>query len=262
MKKILLSVLLLGTMTTQAQTVTMSDGTTRPLGDMNGDGEVNISDVTAIVNKILGKTPEPEPEPAPVPVLSCPDDHHPHLIDLGLPSGTLWACCNVGASSPEGYGNYYAWGETQTKDKYSWSTYQYGYYNNDGDYSHLVNIGSDIAGTQYDAATANWGTSWRMPTSEEIQELLDNTTSTWTTQNGVKGRKFKGTNSGTVFLPSAGYRLDGASSDKDISYYWSSSLYEKYQISAFHLFFSSRKANRFNNKDRYYGCSVRPVRKN
>ncbi len=78
MKHFLLSILLLGAMTTQAQTVTMPDGSTRPLGDMDGDGEVNISDVTALVNKILGKTLEPEPDPEPVSVLSCPDDHHPH----------------------------------------------------------------------------------------------------------------------------------------------------------------------------------------
>ncbi len=86
---------------------------------------------------------------------TCPDGNHPHMIDLGLPSGTKWACCNVGASKPEDYGNYYAWGETQPKSVYDEDTYAY--YQN-GSY---VNIGSDIAGTGYDAATANWGAPWR-----------------------------------------------------------------------------------------------------
>lgn len=229
---------------------------TNQTGDVNCDSHVNISDVTALVNMILGKTPKP------VPVLSCPDDHHPHLIDLGLPSGTLWSCCNVGASKPEDYGGHYAWGETQTKDVYNWDTYQYGYYNGDGDYSHLVNIGSDIAGTQYDAATANWGTPWRMPTKEDIQELLNNTTHTWTTKNGVKGREFKGANGGTVFLPAAGDRWNGGPYDEG-SYggYWSSSLYEGYPLSAYYLYFLSGRAYWY-SFDRNYGFSVRPVRKN
>lgn len=114
-------------------------------------------------------------------ITGCPDNNHPHMIDLGLPSGTKWACCNVGANAPEEYGNYYAWGETQPKSVYGWSTYQYGYYNYDGDYSHLVNIGSDIAGTGYDAATANWGAPWRMPSKAQCDELINNTTSVWTT---------------------------------------------------------------------------------
>lgn len=256
MKYFLLMILLLGSMTAQAQTVTMPDGSTRPLGDMDGDGEVNISDVTALVNKILGKTL------APVSVLSCPDDHHPHLIDLGLPSGTLWSCCNVGASSPEGYGSYYAWGETQTKDVYNWDTYQYGYYNYDGDYSHLVDIGSDIAGTPYDAATANWGTPWRMPTLKDIQELKNNTTHTWTTKNGVNGLEFKGTNGGTVFLPAAGLHWYVDVGNAGLGYYWSSSLDKSDPSLAYGLDFGSGFVDWYGNRNRYDGSTVRPVRKN
>ncbi len=255
MKYFLFSILLLGCMTTQAQTVTMPDGSTRPLGDMDGDGEVNISDVTALVNKILGKTP------APVSVLSCPDDHHPHLIDLGLPSGTLWSCCNVGASSPEGYGSYYAWGETQTKDVYNWNTYQYGYYNFDGDddYSHLVDIGSDIAGTPYDAATANWGAPWRMPSLAQIQELFNNCSSQWTQQNGVNGRLFTGPNGNSVFLPAAGDRWNGELyGEGSNGLYWSSSLVESTPNLAYYLYSDYDYYCDF----RYVGHTVRPVRKN
>lgn len=192
---------------------------------------------------------------------TCPDSNHPHMIDLGLPSGTKWACCNVGASTPEGYGNYYAWGETSPKSKYNWDTYQYGYYNYDDDYSHLVNIGSDIAGTQYDAATANWGSPWRMPTLTQIQELLNNCTSVWTSQNGVNGRKFTGPNGGTIFLPAAGGRWnDELSLLGSWGYYWSSTLHESYPNLAYFLRFSSDDARWYYGGGRYVGQSVRPVR--
>ena len=141
----------------------------------------------------------------------CPDGNHPHLIDLGLPSGTLWACCNVGATTPEANGDYFAWGETSTKTSYYQSDYNF------------VNIGSDIAGTSYDAATAIWGASWRMPTKTQVEELINSTTKAWTTQNDVNGYKFTGSNGGEVFLPAAGYRagtsLEYAGS---YGYYWSS----------------------------------------
>ncbi len=191
---------------------------------------------------------------------SCPDSNHPHMIDLGLPSGTKWACCNVGASTPEEYGNYYAWGETKPKGVYNWDTYQYGYYNNDGDYSHLVNIGSDIAGTGYDAATANWGSPWHMPTKAQCYELRTNCSSVWTTQNGVNGRKFTGPNGGTIFLPAAGIRyysdLNNAGSYGE---YWSSSLYESLLRSAWNLYFASGGVGT-GGDSRYGGRSVRPVR--
>ena len=193
---------------------------------------------------------------------TCPDGNHPHMIDLGLPSGTKWACCNVGASTPEGYGNYYAWGETQPKSVYSWDTYQYGSYNYDGDYSHLVNIGSDIAGTQYDAATANWGAPWRMPSWTQIKELLDNCTSVWTTQNGVNGTKFVGPNGGTIFLPPAGFRWNGVLDDAGSNgYYWSSTHYESYPLNAYFLYFIFAYAN-WSSSSRILnnGLSVRPVR--
>lgn len=187
----------------------------------------------------------------------CPDDHHPHMIDLGI--GTLWACCNVGASAPEQYGNYYAWGETSPKSVYNWDTYQYGYYNYDGDYSHLVNIGSDISGSSYDAARANWGAPWRMPTLAECNALLQ-CDSEWTTLNGVYGRKFTGPNGGSIFLPAADYRWGGelgiAGSD---GVYWSSTLYESDPGSAYFLFFFDSGFTSW-TYGRNRGQSVRPVR--
>lgn len=190
----------------------------------------------------------------PMAYLTCPDDHHPHLIDLGLPSGTKWACCNVGASAPEQYGNYYAWGEIQPKAVYNWDTYQY-YNDNTG----IVNIGSDIGGNpNYDAATANWGAPWRMPSIAQMQELLDYTTSTWTTQNGVYGRVFIGPNGGGAFFPAAGLRFD---SERDVGifgYYWSSTPSD--EDKACDLNIHTTFANLDGINPRYGGRSVRPVR--
>ena len=188
---------------------------------------------------------------------TCPDAHHPHLIDLGLPSGTKWACCNVGAQKPEDYGGYFAWGETTEKSSYTSDNYL------DGKET-TYDIGKDIAGTQYDAATANWGSPWVMPSKEQMEELINYCTSEWITENGVSGRRFTGSNGVSIFLPASGYRwygdLGNASSD---GYYWSSVLYVRNTSCAFNLYFNSG----YNNADRsyrnrHYGQSVRPVCKN
>ena len=184
---------------------------------------------------------------------SCPDGNHPHMIDLGLPSGTKWACCNVGASAPEQYGNYYAWGETSPKSEYNWDTYQYG-----SSIDNVVNSGSDIAGTGYDAATANWGSPWRMPSQAQIQELLNYCTSTWTTQNGVNGQEFTGPNGGTIFLPAAGRRWNGELDDA-AGDYWSSTPYESSPYNAYLLYFDSGIAYWY-SIGRSDGLTVRPVR--
>ncbi len=189
---------------------------------------------------------------------SCPDSNHPHMIDLGLPSGTKWACCNVGAHSPEEYGNYYAWGETSPKSWYEWDTYAY--YNSNTD--EYVSIGSDISGTSYDAATANWGAPWCMPSRVQIQELLNYCSSTWTTQNGVNGRKFVGSNGGAVFIPAAGLHWgSGLHYAGSGGGYWSSTLDESDSGSAYELFFDSDFAGWGSyGGDRGDGRSVRPVR--
>jgi len=183
---------------------------------------------------------------------TCPDANHPHMIDLGLPSGTKWACCNVGASTPEDYGSYYAWGETSPKSVYSKETYQY--YQN----GNFVNIGSDIAGTGYDAATANWGAPWRMPTRIQCKELGNKCTSVWTTQNGVSVRKFTGPNGGTIFIPAAGYRK-GSSKVGSGAYFWSSTLSDTSPGEAWEMNIYSGGWG-MSGDDRDWGQSVRPVR--
>ena len=195
--------------------------------------------------------------------LTCPDDHHPHLIDLGLPSGTKWACCNVDTDHPENhsptnYGGYYAWGETETKTTYDWSTYKHC----DGSSSTCHDLGSDIAGTKYDVAHVKWGGSWVMPTKEQQDELLDNCTSTWTTQNGVSGRLFTGMNGGSIFLPAAGDRyFSDLYYAGSIGYYWSSTQYPSGANSAYRLYFSSDGTYAY-YYFRYFGFTVRPVSRN
>ena len=187
--------------------------------------------------------------------LSCPDDNHPHMIDLGLPSGTKWACCNVGASSPKDYGGYYAWGEINEKTEYNWNTYIH----TEGSKKTCYNLGSDIAGTKYDVAHVKWGGGWHMPTLTQIQELIDNTTSEWTSKNGIVGSMFTGSNGSTIFLPAAGRRGSEPDLTGSLGYYWSSTPREYGKCYAYDLYFHLYGA-RWNYDDyRYYGLSVRPV---
>lgn len=165
---------------------------------------------------------------------SCPDNNHPHAIDLGLPSGTKWACCNVGATTPEGYGSYFAWGETEEKEIYDWTTYLHC----DGSESTCHDLGSDIAGTEYDVAHVQWGGTWVMPSQDQIKELISKCT-ICTGRNAVGGELFTGPNGGTIFLPEANewrkYRDHSANADvnndgsdsetdpiPDAGYYWAS----------------------------------------
>ena len=197
-------------------------------------------------------------------------------VDLGLPSGTKWATCNVGATKPEEYGDYYAWGETTTKSSYSYDNYKWsndGYntftkYNTSSDYGTVDN--KTVLELADDAARANWGGAWRMPTDAEWTELRENCTWTWTIKNGVNGYEVKSeANGNSIFLPAAGYRLDdlfGAgyrygddlNDAGDVGYYWSSSLYTDYPYLAWGVFFGSDYVSRYDNF-RYCGQSVRPV---
>lgn len=220
-------------------------------------------DVLASPNTTIEKEQEEEKDDDDVHngYLTCPDDHHPHMIDLGLPSGTLWACCNVGASAPEESGGYYAWGETKEKSEYTLEKYAH-WKDLDGDGAkEIINIGLNIAGTQYDTATVNWGEQWQMPNIAQFSELFS-VSSEWTTLNGVEGRMFRGINGGTIFLPSAGGRnqlLDGGGQ------YWTSNviylslppstrLPEAYMLYFNHIIFDPRQYCH-----RFSGCSVRPV---
>jgi hypothetical protein len=176
-------------------------------------------------------------------------------VDLGL--SVKWATCNVGATKPEGYGGYYAWGETEEKSDYSKSTYKY--YNSST--SSYVDIGSSISGTEYDVARAKWGGRWRMPTVAEQQELNDKCTWAEFTYNGVAGEKVTGPNGNSIFLPASGDRygtdVSGAGANGD---YWSGTLVEDGSVSAYDMDFYSNGRHYWNVLwDRYYGLSVRPV---
>lgn len=187
-------------------------------------------------------------------------------VDLGLPSGLKWATCNVGATKPEDYGDYFAWGETSRKSTYNWSSYKWcngsettmTKYCTDSKYGTVD--GKTVLDLADDAARANWGGDWRMPTKDEIDELQDNCTLTWITQNGVEGYKVTSKiNGNSIFLPAAGDRLGdyllGAGSG---GYYWSSTLYPSYDFYAYDLVAGSDYWYRDHNS-RDVGQSVRAV---
>ncbi len=193
-----------------------------------------------------------------------------NYVDLGLPSGLLWATCNIGANSPEEYGDYFAWGETTPKDVYSWSTYQYcmgslvtltKYCNYSGYGYEGFTDGLTTLLPEDDAAVANWGNNWRMPTQTEWNELFNNTTKTWTTRNGVYGRLFTAMNGNSLFLPAAGYWGESLSEAGACGYYWSSSLDTGDPFYAGKLGFHYGECY-VSHSYRNYGHSVRAVREN
>lgn len=211
--------------------------------DVNDDGDVNITDAIFLVNKILGnKNPG--------------ENYLAEAVDLGLPSGTKWSNFNLGATKPEQAGDYYAWGETMKKNKYSLNSYQH--YQN----SKYLNIGSDISGTQYDVVREKLGGKWCMPTVADIEELLANCSTMWTTLNGVSGMRFTSNINGkSIFLPAAGRYIESSVSDGgNRAYYWSSTRATEYQNASFTLDFNSTGA--FEDIEVIiYGKPIRPVLK-
>lgn len=196
-------------------------------------------------------------------------------VDLDLPSGTLWATCNVGASSPEESGDYFAWGETTPKDDYGWSTYKWCKGSSSTMTKYCTNKNSGtvdkkaVLEPEDDAATANWGSEWQTPSLEQLQELCNDsyTTTTWTTQNGVNGCKITSNSNGnSIFLPAAGYRNDTRFFHAGgFGFYWSRSLRPEdgYTTtdsrSADGLDFDADGIYRSSYCRRYYGQSIRPV---
>ena len=192
-------------------------------------------------------------------------------VDLGLPSGLLWAKWNLGATSPEQFGDYYAWGETAAKDVYNWSTYKYCTVDAEGNLATLTkyNTMRDYGSTpdnlktleaMDDAATQKLCAGAHIPNPDEWHELINNTTSEWTTLNGVYGRKFTAANGGSLFLPAAGYRWDDILYDVGSGYYLTSSLFGTGSpYNAYVLVLLLDGQVNFGNF-RSYGQSVRPVR--
>lgn len=192
------------------------------------------------------------------------DENGHEYVDLGL--SVKWATCNVGADSPDDYGDYFAWGETKPKSTYNWSTYKWcrgtaatltkyctDRYNGTVDNKKQLDLSDD-------AAHVNWGGSWRMPTHDEFTELKEMCSWTWTTQNGVKGYKVTSkTNGNSIFLPAAGNRYDSSLSDAGSrGCYWSSSLITDYPYCARYVYFGSSYVD-WDFDYRRYGQSVRPV---
>lgn len=189
-------------------------------------------------------------------------------VDLGLPSGLLWADRNVGANSPEDYGNYYAWGETAPKNVYDWSTYAYG--NNYDELTKYCNKAScgfngftdnlTVLQASDDAATVNLGGGARTPTRDEWGELIGHTTSTWVSRNGVEGRLLTAANGKSLFLPAAGLRYgSNLRSAGENGCYWSSTLDTDSPNGAWHFGFDSDyQGMSYGYRDD--GFSVRAVR--
>ena len=187
-------------------------------------------------------------------------------IDLGL--SVKWASCNVGATRPEQYGDYFAWGEVEPKTTYNWSTYKYcvDNYDNLTKYCNNRNYGNNgftdnktVLDLEDDAAHVNWGGSWRMPTEAEQDELRNNCRWDWTTQNGVNGYKVTGPNGNSIFLPAAGYMLEGnLNGGGSWGHYWSSSLDTGGPDYAYGVGFDSDGVG-WGYYSRDSGRSVRPV---
>ena len=233
------------------------DSVSQTNADCDKDGNVNIADVTTLIDYLLGGI--------------WPGEHI--WVDLGLPSGTLWAACNVGATSPEEYGDYFAWGETEPKDYYDSNTYKW--YSIDNNYSgytkYCTNSGYGYNGfvdnkmeldSEDDAATVNWGEKWRMPSCDQFEELSHYCSWQWTQRNGVNGHLVTGPSGNAIFLPAAGHRFQGSlSGDGSKGSFWSRTLDSEplYMYVACGLGFDSGDRNWIGGL-RSNGYTVRAVR--
>ena len=230
---------------------------------------------TKAINEMLQKCnqailTEAEKGDVPISIFAGSASGHDY-VDLDLPSGTLWATCNIGASNPEDFGDYYAWGETQTKSVYNWESYRYAQGTSKHDPRLTKYCGSSDMGNNGftdnlttlqgsdDPATANWGNGWHTPSDRQWNELMINTTCQWTTRNGVKGLLCTSKKNGeSVFLPAAGYRWDSSSKDDNVyGYYNSSDLVYSYPINLMVFMFDELDTA---GGWRPCGRSVRPVR--
>lgn len=193
------------------------------------------------------------------PVATKPNITIAKEVDLGLPSGTIWAGWNIGATAPQEYGNHYAWGEVETKELYAEDLYIY--YDKETD-SYMY-IGDEISGTEYDAATIHedWGEEWQMPTKEQMQELIDNCQWRWYTFNDKNGYVVTGPNGNAIFLPASGYRTySNLNYDNKQGYYWTGSLYSR-GVFSYGLQFSTDEIKLY-SKYKCSGMAIRAVKAN
>lgn len=223
----------------------------------------NNGNVAALIT-----TPDNETDAEPTPTDNNTSTHE--YVDLGLPSGTLWATCNVGANSPEEYGDEFAWGETETKSHYDIDNYKYanGAYNKLTKYCRDKEDGyngyTDSLTTlerSDDVAYQKWGSDWCMPTIEQMEELFDECTWTLTTRDGKKGYEVKGPNDNSIFFP--GGETD-SSDDYYYGYYWSSSIFFTGRASVFCFYAETldfAETLETGSVNYWYGEAVRPVRR-
>lgn len=222
-----------------------------PAGDVTGDSLVTLADLTALVNYLQG--------------MDTTEEGHSY-VDLGLASGTLWATCNVGATTAEGFGDYFAWGETEEKSTYYWSTYQ------DSQNGSAISFQTYYSGgqtsciaTDDDAARHHWGSHWQQPTLAQLRELKESCTWQTDTLNGMAGMTITGPNGNHIFMPKAGRKYGTSVMGAGIHfYYWSGELYCTYDADANSSLGGYMDAS-FYNTFEYYGYSrntgfpVRPV---
>jgi hypothetical protein len=225
--------------------------------DLNDDNATDVADLEILLDVVKN---------------GC---HH-DCVDLGLPSGLLWATTNIGSETPEGRGYFFAWGETtpQSDNEYSWKSYKWckGTYNTLTKYSYYSDYGYEgftdgkvVLDIEDDAARAIWRNDWRMPTEAEFQELFDKTTAEWTTVNGVLGYKLTSQSNGnSIFLPVTGGIWDGMSMGEETHGFYRTSVLE--EITDYKKPLSSRvfgfyyKTIDMTYQSRYCGMCIRPVR--
>lgn len=225
-------------------------GTTQSTsGDVNGDEAVNVNDVTVLVDYILGKR--------------MINGHE--FVDLGLPSGTLWATQNMGATSTNDAGSYYAWGEIQAKTSFNWSNYSLcggsetalKKYNFSSDYGPTIDNLYELV-PEDDAAHVLWGALWQMPTREQALELRSKCT--WVKDDSRGGYIATGPNGNSVFFPFGGYFTDKGLVLQGVGgYFWSSTLSDARAYNAFCMQCGQSSFNLY--MTRAYGLPIRPVAK-
>lgn len=213
--------------------------------------------------EITDPAPAPDPETAP-----DPNSINGHKwVDMG--TGVKWATTNIGANTPEEFGDYFAWGELAPKDEYTWENYEHRNKKSGSDYmipENFVNGDGDNLEFEpkYDAARKLWGGSWRMPTQSEIRALRTGTTKEWVEQYGVNGYLLTSkTTGGQIFLPAAGYKEDKKTIYVgDHGYYWSSSMFDLMEGESYHLYFKNTKSSQRFEPGFYparLGFPIRPV---